>query len=780
MRMRILFLLAAVVVLLPNPVSPQTAGVKWKRLSSTTGDIPLPVPGKQQTASLVLDIDRNGVNDIVITERTEAPSVVWLRRTAEGWERYVIDGSKQRIEAGGAYHDIDGDGDLDIVFGGDAGSNKVWWWENPCPDYDPQTPWTRHEIKNSGKNKHHDQMFGDFDGDGKTELAFWNQGDRKLFLAEIPENPRTASTWEYTAIYSWSGESEPPQRGTYPQWKGVNEHEGLAQADIDGDGKIDIIGGGRWFRHEDGTRFSVGVIDESYPFSRAAAGQIIPGGRPEVIFVVGDGIAPLMLYEWKGNTWQARELVPDIDNGHSLALMDFDHDGNLDIFSAEMRLNGGNPDAKARILFGDGRGYFRETVAVEGFGLHESRLADLDGDGDFDILGKPYNWEVPRIDIWLNESCSSSSGSSGGWTYIQVDGGRGKWGDWNQPEWLKYFGLDAADITGDGCKDIVSGRYFYRNPGGDMSGNWERTDFGANLDGMLFVDTDGDRYGDIIAEALPDVYWLEAVDTRGSAWKVRKIASIPKTAHVNGQGYTLAQIVPGGKPEILLSSGEGIWCIEIPPKPESDSWYCTRIAAEATEEGIGVGDIDRDGFLDIASGFKEKDEGMSVAWWRNPGSGGGDWEYRIVGTTVYFADRAVIADMNGDGRADIVITEERWPEPEGASVFWFEQRAPLSGEWSRHTVTTRNTSNSLDVADIDHDGDPDIVTAEHRGAKRVALFENDGTGLFREHTVSAGKENHLGARVFDLDGDGDPDIIGIAWDDYRFLHLWRNETVRYR
>jgi hypothetical protein len=30
-------------------------------------------------------------------------------------------------------------------------------------------------------------------------------------------------------------------------------------------------------------------------------------------------------------------------------------------------------------------------------------VADLDGDGDLDILDKPYNWEAPRVDIWLNQ-----------------------------------------------------------------------------------------------------------------------------------------------------------------------------------------------------------------------------------------------------------------------------------------------------------------------------------------------------------------------------------------
>jgi hypothetical protein len=81
----------------------------------------------------------------------------------------------------------------------------------------------------------------------------------------------------------------------------------------------------------------------------------------------------------------------------------------LDIFAAEMaKWNGGakvdNPNATAWILYGDGRGNFRNNVLVKGDGWHEGKLADVDGDGDLDIINKPYTWDAPRIDIWLNKS----------------------------------------------------------------------------------------------------------------------------------------------------------------------------------------------------------------------------------------------------------------------------------------------------------------------------------------------------------------------------------------
>ncbi len=121
-----------------------------------------------------------------------------------------------------------------------------------------------------------------------------------------------------------------------------------------------------------------------------------------------------MIYECKGDPlregdWVGTKLLDrDMVHGHTLELGDVNGDGNLDILAAEQgkwktgpeKLD--NPDATAWILYGDGQGHFKPVVLDEHEGWHDGKLADFDGDGDLDVLQKPYAWDAPRVDLWLN------------------------------------------------------------------------------------------------------------------------------------------------------------------------------------------------------------------------------------------------------------------------------------------------------------------------------------------------------------------------------------------
>ena len=358
----------------------------WQLKSSAAGDIPVPNAGDQQTCCLAADFDGDGIEDIVVGERTETPSIVWYKFNGKGWDRHVIDDTPLRPEAGGICFDVDGDGDQDVVFGQDSSGPEIWWWENPNPNFDK--PWKRRLIKKDGPKQHHDQTAGDFDGDGKTDFVSWNQRGNQLLFFKVPDNPRTDDAWSSTPIYTW---------------KQGRKMEGFPSkpVDIDLDGKVDIVGGGQWFKHLGGTKFKSHPIDEKQSFTQCAAGQLVEGGRPEVVFSPGDMDGDAKWYEWDGQKWKAHDLK-FVVHGHTCDIRDINGDGHADIFIGEMGKPGAGDNAKTHVWYGDGKGEFRRTTASQGQGIHEGLLSDLDGDGDIDIFMKPYNHHSPRIDILLN------------------------------------------------------------------------------------------------------------------------------------------------------------------------------------------------------------------------------------------------------------------------------------------------------------------------------------------------------------------------------------------
>ncbi len=380
----------------------------WPNLSSKRGELPAPPGGStQQTGVVTSDFDGDGVNDFILSFRQKPPALVWYRRTPTGWETYVIEKDYLTIEAGGAVHDLDGDGDPDVVFGGDWQSSDVWWWENPAPHFDKSASWKRRLVKTGGKHQHHDQCFGDFLGTGKAQLAFWNQQAKTLYLAEIPADPRNAQAWPLSEVVSGATAGSTPYT------------EGMSAFDVDGDGKLDLLAYNAWFKHTGGKTFQPVTLAKEGGL--VFAGRFTPSKIPQIVISPGDGKGRVRFYECTGKPevaadWEGRDLIGrEVIHGHSLQLGDINRDGHLDILVAEMakwrdkETLPDHPQATAWILYGDGQGNFRKTELIVGHGWHEARLADLDGDGDLDLLNKPYTWETPRVDVWLNNGTGPRS-----------------------------------------------------------------------------------------------------------------------------------------------------------------------------------------------------------------------------------------------------------------------------------------------------------------------------------------------------------------------------------
>ena len=716
--------------------------ITWSKLSSVNGDILPPGTQPEQVAALIFDINNDDVNDFVIGSRKgSGPSIVWYERTTTDWDRHVIESdSSINLEAGGTFYDIDGDGDNDLVLGENS-AQDIFWWENPFPNFQVGTSWVRRLIRTGGNNaQYHDHIFGDFDDDGNDEFAYWVNKERKLYLAEIPADPKaTIQPWPATVIASFSSGDRP---------------EGIDKADIDLDGIVDIVGAGHWFKLQPNGSFQTMVIDSSKRFTRTAVGQLIEGGRPEIITDSGDngdGIGNLTLYEWNGTTWVSTDLLsgPSVF-GHSLNIGDVDGDGHLDVFSGEMTLQS-NTNSQMRILYGDGVGGFLFSELDVGFDDHESKVGDLDGDGDLDILRKPFNDGTPGIEIWLNEGSNPFSF----WNRTVAD---------STVPWRLIF-LEYGDIDKDGRIDLISGGWWWKNPG-TISGNWVRQTIGSPMNQMAAVydfDFDGDL--DVIGTAgigsqpNSNLHWAEN-DGTGNFTIHNNVQSATGTFL---QGVTVAQFIPG-QLQIVLSwqlSAGGVQLVNVPPAASitTDQWTVSAISGVTSEgEGLDHGDIDNDGDLDILTG---------INWLRNDGSGNWTQISMHENTTEKEADRNILVDMDGDSDLDAVIG---YGHDSLGTLSWYEQPNNNPEQlWIVHPIANLNPSfpQSVDVADFDGDGDMDVVMGEHKipnsGDLKIQLFENIGNDNWITHEVYTGDEHHDGSLFVDLDSDGDLDIISIGW-----------------
>jgi len=358
----------------------------------------------ERTACVTGDVDRDGQPEIIIGTRAPRAELFLLKRSAGGgWQRYLIDDTLLTVEAGGALADIDGDGDLDLVAGHDAKGDRLLWWE--CPD-DPTDPWTRREIFHMPGCKSHDQMIADLDGDGRLEVYFWNQGARKLFCVPVPDNPYVSP------------------------WPGVCEiaddvlEEGLAAADVDGDGRLELIAGLSWYRppQTPGGSWERHIFAEGYVSPKAVAADFDCDGRPEIVISEGDAslngreYGRLVRFTSSDNPealWQAEVLHDRLLDPHSLQVADFDGDGRPDLFVGEMGLpDGSDPHPPAHRIYLSRDGGLEEHIIDTGVGTHESKVIELDG--RVGIVCKPFRVldssrergpEIDSIHLLLPQGC---------------------------------------------------------------------------------------------------------------------------------------------------------------------------------------------------------------------------------------------------------------------------------------------------------------------------------------------------------------------------------------
>ena len=178
-------------------------------------------------------------------------------------------------------------------------------------------------------------------------------------------------------------------------------------------------------------------------------------------------------------------------------------------------------------------------------------------------------------------------------------------------------------------------------------------------------------------------------------------------------------------------------------------------------------DLDGDGDMDIIGAARGSVN--DIAWWENVNGSGNSWIEHTIPSSIQDASSIFAADVDNDGDKDLLSTDASYNK-----VIWLKNVDGSGTNWTEYTIANFNNATDVYGADVDGDGDIDAVGASYNGDD-VRWWENvNGSGTnWDQHVVS---NNFNGARsVFasDVDGDGDTDILGAAslgWD----ITWWEN------
>jgi hypothetical protein len=163
-------------------------------------------------------------------------------------------------------------------------------------------------------------------------------------------------------------------------------------------------------------------------------------------------------------------------------------------------------------------------------------------------------------------------------------------------------------------------------------------------------------------------------------------------------------------------------------------------------------DLDRDGDVDVVAAL---DGASRFAWYENDGEQ--NFTEHTIGSW-YGAARVDAVDLDGDGDLDVLASA---CEAQPGRMGWFENCDSLG--WVEHVVKDPwPYANSVHGADLDRDGDNDIVATASQ-ALDLSWFENDGSGQFTEHPVIADTWGRPGSSwTVDIDRDSSIDLLATS------------------
>lgn len=344
-------------------------------------------------------------------------------------------------------------------------------------------------------------------------------------------------------------------------------------------------------------------------------------------------------------------------------------------------------------------------------------------------------------------------------------------------------GAGAGDINGDGNVDLAYGPFWFAGPEFKSP---TRFAAGEAFDGSkgysdnffsFVVDATRDGHPDILVYGFPGkearLYVNPGEETLkpGTHWAMHLVAE-----EISNEAPTLVDLVPGGLPEMVTSNDTRYGYYEA-GDDATRPWTFHPISGQKEaggrfEHGLGVGDVNGDGRLDIV---------QREFWYEHPAkAGAGPWKkHRWNLPPQPGGAQILVHDFDGDGDSDLVSSRQA----HGYGLAWFEQTEP--GSFTRHDLMGESSTDNpygvcfsqlhaLALSDIDGDGRQDFVTGKrffaHQGKDPGGLqapvlywFRNtespEGGVEFVPHLVDDDSGVGVEVTVTDLNDDGRPDIV---------------------
>ncbi len=370
------------------------------------------VEGKNWGQLTLADLDGDKRPDIVIGQSfwSNPDGGVWMYRNTghiDQWGPRTLIGKGMISDCGIFATDVDGDGRMDLI------SSAVWYRNPGISDgirlferfvYDKQTA----AIPQAGA---HDVIAADLDGKGRLSVITQHGGAKTykgLHLYTVPK--QATGEWPRISLTEVT-----------------DQHGAISPAgigDLNGDGRLDIVYIDRWFENlpsgswNPHKNLEFGRLSEFGRCTRTWIADLDRDGRMDVVQaecdIAGSQVAWFRNVRGDGSVWE-KHLLPEqamAGDYHSLAVADFDGDGDLDVYVDELEhihLPADRPTQPGMYIWEnlDGKGtQWAKRLIAAGVGGHEAHLADVDGDGDIDIVTKVYragpNQPYVRISVLEN------------------------------------------------------------------------------------------------------------------------------------------------------------------------------------------------------------------------------------------------------------------------------------------------------------------------------------------------------------------------------------------